>query len=334
MTQSSHIKNMKHLLLSEKWRPKKIEDMVLLPRIKSMFETGLNQNVILYGSFGTGKTTLARILIGKWSKSSAYLELNSSFYTSIDVLRGKIDDFCSKVHMGFDLGEDYSSDSIKYVFLDEFERTSSLYQDALKAYIEEYSTKNVRFIFTTNHINKVSPGIRSRLIEVNFDCQNKEEEKTLKNIFFKRLRDEICPTENLQLSKEDLIRIINSKFPDFRSVLIHLDKIKNGGSVDSSTSNYDIKFKEDFYKFILDNNNTYETIYHFVMDNFGPDRIPIMISLLGRPFTEWLVSKKITSEKLFSINYVVTDYGKNFDSCTDPIILGMTIIGKVRDIYF
>ena len=49
------------------------------------------------------------------------------------------------------------------------------YQDALKAYIEEFSSKNVRFIFTTNHINKVSQGIRSRLVEVNFDCQNQEE---------------------------------------------------------------------------------------------------------------------------------------------------------------
>ena len=146
---------MKNLLLSEKWRPKTIEDVILLPRIRKIFENGLNQNVILYGHFGTGKTTIARILIGKYLKNTPHIELNSSFYTSIDVLRSKIDDFCSKVYMGFDMDSDIPKDSIKYVFLDEFERTSTQYQDALKAYIEEFSTKNVRFILTTNHINKV-----------------------------------------------------------------------------------------------------------------------------------------------------------------------------------
>ena len=72
---------MKNLLLSERWRPKTIEETILLPRIRSLFQNGLQQNVILYGSFGTGKTTLARILIGKYSKDKPYLELNSSFYT-------------------------------------------------------------------------------------------------------------------------------------------------------------------------------------------------------------------------------------------------------------
>jgi len=151
---------MKNLLLTERWRPKKLEDVILLPRIKNLFKDGLNNNYIFCGHFGTGKTTLARILIGKYTKDKPFLEINSSFYTSIETLRTKIDEFCSKVYMGFDLETDITSDSIKYVFLDEFERTSIQYQDALKAYIEEYSKKNVRFLFTTNHINKVSPGIR------------------------------------------------------------------------------------------------------------------------------------------------------------------------------
>ena len=108
---------MKHLLLSEKYRPKTLEEIILLPRIRKTFENGLNQNVILYGHYGTGKTTLARILIGKYTKDKPYLELNSSFYTSIDVLRGKVDDFCSNIYMGFDLKSNISKDETKYVFL-------------------------------------------------------------------------------------------------------------------------------------------------------------------------------------------------------------------------
>ncbi len=82
------------LLLWEKWRPKNMEDVILLPRIRKHFENGVNQNYIFYGNYGTGKTSLARILIGKYSKDKPYLEINSSLYTSIDVLRTEIEDFC------------------------------------------------------------------------------------------------------------------------------------------------------------------------------------------------------------------------------------------------
>ena len=87
------------LLLWEKWRPKSIEDIVLLPRIRKNFENGINGNYIFYGHYGTGKTSLARILIGKYTKDKPFLELNSSLFTSIDVLRTQIEDFCKYTPM-------------------------------------------------------------------------------------------------------------------------------------------------------------------------------------------------------------------------------------------
>ena len=169
---------MKELLLSEKYRPKTIDDTILLPRIKSLFKDGLNKNVIFYGHFGTGKTSLARILIGKYTMESPYMELNCSMETSIDVLRSKVDTFCSSVAMGFDvLNENHKKDDIKYVFLDEYERMSVQAQDAFKVFVEEYSAKNVRFILVTNHINKISQGVLSRFSRINFDPENLEEEK-------------------------------------------------------------------------------------------------------------------------------------------------------------
>ena len=139
----------KNLLLWEKYRPKSIDDIILLPRIKSHFENGITKNYILTGHYGTGKTSLARIIIGKYSKDKAFLEINSSLYTSIDTLRNDIEKFCKTQPMI------ESDDPIKYIFLDEFERVSSQYQDALKAFVEQYH-KNVRFILTTNHLNKIS----------------------------------------------------------------------------------------------------------------------------------------------------------------------------------
>jgi replication-associated recombination protein RarA len=326
---------MKQLLLTEKWRPKNLSDVILLPRIRKIFENGLTQNVILYGHFGTGKTTLARILIGKYSKSTPFLELNSSFYTSIDTLRSKIDDFCSKVYMGFDLDNDsYSKDTTKYVFLDEFERTSTQYQDALKAYIEEFSAKGVRFILTTNHINKVSPGIRSRLIEVDFDCQSAEEEKYLKNEIAKKIIKEIAPTENFKISKEDTIKIVTKKFPDFRAILIELEHFKHTGSENNSLSNLDLKVRNELYNLVFDKSKNFEEIYHFVNDNFGVDKIDIMINLFGREFINWtLTEKKENIEKLFQVAYIVTENFKLLETNTDPIIVGITVIGKIRDIF-
>lgn len=324
---------MKNLLLSERWRPKNLEDIILLPRIRKIFENGLNNNVVLYGHFGTGKTTLSRILIGKYTKDKPFLELNSSFYTSVDTLRTKIDEFCSKVYMGFDLDKDIDRDETKYVFLDEFERTSIQYQDALKAYIEEFSRKNVRFIFTTNHINKVSPGIRSRLIEVNFDCQTPEEERFLKQEIYKKVKNKICPEEGFDIGKDELVKIINKKFPDFRSILIELDNFKITGTL-VTTSTTNLKLKNDTYSLIYDKTKTYEDIYHFLMANFGPEKIDELLNLFGRQFIDYSLAEKRTNiEKLFQVNYIICEHQHLLETNTDPIILGMTVVGKIRDLF-
>lgn len=324
---------MKNLLLSERWRPKNIDDVILLPRIKKQFETGLNNNYIFYGSFGTGKTTLARILIGKYSKDRPFLEINSSFYTSIEVLRTKIDDFCSKVYIGIDLDKEIQKDEVKYVFLDEFERTSIQYQDALKAYIEEYSKKNVRFILTTNHINKVSPGIRSRLIEINFDCASQDEERHLKQEIYKKIKTKICPQENIDISKEVLVKIINTKFPDFRSILIELDSFKLTGNINNGTQ-INSKLKDDTFNIIFDKSKTFEHIYHFLVEEWGQDNIGELFDTFGSPFINYTISnKKESVERLFQVSYIVSDYKHLLETSTDPIILGITLIGKIRELF-
>ena len=309
------------LLLWEKWRPKTIEDIILLPRIRKELESGVNQHYIFHGHYGTGKTSLARILIGKYSKETPYLELNCSMDTSIDVLRTEIDNFCKFTPM-----METNSD-IKYVFLDEFERVSGNFQDAFKAFIERYN-KNVRFIITTNHINKISDGLKSRIKQIGFDCQNIEEERFLKQEIYKKIINEVLPKEDTEIPKEDLINIITKKFPDFRSVLVEVQSYLDTGSI-SDVSN---KVKLELYNTLYEDLD-FEKTYHFLMSNFGAEKIDVMIKLLGKPFIDWCITEKRESvNKLFETAYVIADYSSKLEGATDPLILGITIIGKFRDI--
>ena len=317
--------SVKSLLLWEKYRPKNLDDIILLPRIRKYFENGVTQNYIFYGHFGTGKTSLARILIGKYTKDKPFLELNSSLYTSIDVLRSEIEDFCKFSPM-------MESDSdVKFIFLDEFERVSAEFQDAFKAFIEKYN-KNVRFIITTNHINKISDGIKSRIPQINFDCQNTEEEKYLKQEIYKRITNNILSKEGKQISKEDLVSIINKKFPDFRSIVVEVQNYIETGSLGSNTSNVSNKIKLDLYNCIYDKSLDYEKIYHFLMSNFGPEKIDVMIKLLGKPFIDWSISENKNVDKLFECNFIIADYSSKLETNPDPIVLGLTIIGTFREI--
>jgi len=253
----------KNLLLWEKYRPKKIEDVILPPRIINQFENGVSRNYIFHGHYGTGKTTLARILIGKYSKDKPFLEINSSLYTSIETLRNDVENFCKTQPMI------ESSDSYKYVFLDEFERVSSSYQDALKAFIEQYH-KNVRFILTTNHISKISDGIKSRFTSIDFDCLDLSEEKLLKQELYKKITNVIVPNEGIQISKDILVNII---------------------------------------------------------------KVDVLFKLLGREFINWSITQKRENiEKLFNLNYIISELNFKLETNTDPIILGMTLLGKFREI--
>lgn len=317
--------SVKSLLLWEKWRPRTFEDIILLPRIRKQFELGVTQHYIFYGHYGTGKTSLARILVGKYTKESAFMEVNCSEETSIDFLRDEISNFC-KTRPMFETDSD-----IKYVFLDEFERVSTNFQDAFKAFIERYNDK-VRFIITTNHIEKIGGGLKSRIKSIDFDCQNIEEERFLKKEMFLRIQNTILPSENKEVGKEDLVRIVTKKFPDFRSILVELqDFLETGNS--SLTGNVSNKVKQELYNSIFDYDSDYDKTYHFLMGTFGPEKIDQMIKLLGRPFVEYISEKQShLIPKLFECNYVISDYSTKLESNTDPIILGMTIIGKFRDI--
>jgi replication-associated recombination protein RarA len=315
----------KNIILWEKWRPKKMEDIILLPRIKNRFNDGVTQHYIFHGHFGTGKTSLARILIGEYSKNTAFMDVNCSEETSIDFLRDEISKFCKTIPM-FETNSDD-----KFVLLDEFERISPQYQDALKAFIEKYNNKGVKFIMSTNHLDKVKGGMISRIKMIDFDCQNIEEERYMKQEIYKRIMNVILPAEEQNMSKEQLVPIINRWFPDFRKILVEVDDFLVSGGDSTEGGNVSVKDKNELYS-ILHGDSDYDTIYHFIMNTFGPDKVSEMLKLMGRPFVDWCVENNRFVDKLFECNHIIAEYVPLLETNTDPVIVGMSAIGKFREI--
>lgn len=307
-------------LFWKKYRPKTIEEIILLPRIKKSIENGLKNNMIFYGGYGMGKTALAQILL----KNNPHIKFNASFHTSIDNLRYDVEEFCSKMSM-FDGAND-----MKIVFLDEIERTSAQYQDALKGFIEEYE-RNVRFIATTNHIQKVEQGVLSRFISIDFNPQNNDEIHFLKTEYAKKLK-KIAELEDIGIEARDIVGIVNKNFPDMRQMVNIMQHIKETGEINFNSAAFQTQMKDDLFKHIMLNKN-FQDNYNFVMSTFGAENVVDMVYLLGRPFIEHAISQKSELlDNMQDIVEVVTEYADMLPDTLDPIVLGVSLLGKVQKI--
>lgn len=310
-------------LLWEKYRPQTIEEIILLPRIRGEIKDGLvNSNLILYGHFGTGKTTLAKILV----KNKPVMYFNTSLDTGIETLRNDISDHVNTISSIFD-----PVDTFKYVFLDEFEEASPKYQNALKAFIEEYSS-NVRFIFVTNHIHKVEPGIISRCTQLDFNPNSEEEIKWWKIECKKRLIY-ISDKENIKIEELDVKKIVSHNFPDLRKMVEILSSIKRTGVIDYSITTFDSELKVKLYNVI--NSGTIVDIQKFVMDNYGPEKISELFNLCGRPLLEVLIKKRkdlMSTEVFGDIYNIVSEHSMWLSTIKggDPVVTATSCLSNIK----
>jgi len=280
-----------HLLWVEKYRPSKVEDCILPEATKATFQEYVNRkeipNLLLSGTAGVGKTTIARALCEE--VGCDYIIINGSDESGIDVLRTKIKGFASSVSL---LG------GRKVIIIDEADYLNpNSTQPAFRGVIEEFAN-NCSFIFTCNYKNRIIAPLHSRCTVIDFRLQNGEKAK-MASAFMKRI-DTVLKNEKVEFDPKVLAEVITKHFPDYRRVLNELQRYSSFGKIDVGILSADANLKiKDLLGWIKDKNfnevrkwvsnnsdNDVNLIYREIYDNLyevlKKDSIPAAVILLAK----------------------------------------------------
>ena len=275
---------MNNTLWVEKYRPTKIEDCILPDEIKTTFQSivdsGEIPNLLLTGSPGIGKTTVAKALCNQLDCD--WLMINGSDEgRMIDTLRTTVVNYASTVSL---------SGGKKVIVIDEADyMNKDSVQPALRGVIEEFS-KNCRFIFTCNFKNRIIPALHSRCSVVDFRI-SKDAKPALGMEMLTNVK-RILNKEGVEYEESVLVQLVLKYFPDFRRVINELQKYSLNGIIDedilkqSSDENFNELFvalkEKDFSsmrKWVaqnIDNDHVrlYRQIYDTLNNRFEKKSIP------------------------------------------------------------
>ena len=284
---------MSDFLWVEKYRPKKISECILTEDLKETFTQFLKQkeipNLLLTGTAGTGKTTVARALCEELGAD--YIIINGSDEgRQIDTLRNKIKNFASTVSLT-------EKSNHKVVIIDEADyMNADSVQPALRNFIETFYN-NCRFIFTCNYVNKIIPALHSRCTVIDFKIVNGQKVKTA-TAFMKRLEG-VLKSENIEFDKKVLSELIQKYYPDFRRTINELQRYSVRGKIDSgilfslseaNTKELIVSLKDkrfnDMRKWVVQNLDKeasflFRTIYDVLYTSLDSKSIPQAILILA-----------------------------------------------------
>lgn len=291
----------------EKYRPSNLQEILLTDEIQNYF-TSIKEdipNILFYGNAGTGKTTLAKILVKDVLKCQ-YLYINASDENGIDTIRNKVISFAQV--RSFD-------GQRKVIILDEFCGMTVDAQRILRNVMEEYH-ETTRFILTANYSNKIIEPIKSRCILIELKTSFEDILKRCVSILVK---------EKIEISDEEKKKInqfISSRYPDMRRIINDLQRFSVSGKFkiletdkisNFAQSVYDKLFSKisslEIRKYVIESevdfNNNYQLLLKSLFEIFYNADIPENIKK---------VSLLDIGEHMYKDNFVV-DHEINFYCC-------------------
>ena len=257
-------KLMNDILWVEKYRPKLVGQCVLPDNTQKVFseivEKGEIPNLLLTGSPGIGKTTIAKALCNQLECD--WLMINGSDEgRMIDTLRTTITNFASTVSL---------SGGKKVLIIDEADYMNpESVQPAMRGSIEQFA-QNCRFIFTCNFKNRIIPALHSRCSVVDFKI--KKDDKPLLAQKFLSIATGILEKESVKYKPDVVAQLIMKYFPDFRRVLNELQKHAVGGTIDENilTQASEENLKE---LFVALKKKDFNTMRKWVAENIDNDHV-------------------------------------------------------------
>ena len=239
-----------HGLLVEKYRPTNIDNYVGNESIKKSISNYISQNdiqnLIFYGPAGTGKTTLAKLIVK--NIECDYIYINASDERGIETIRDKVSGFASTM----------SFKPLKVVILDEADFLTIQAQASLRNVIETFS-RTTRFILTCNFIERVIDPLQSR-------CQTLKVIPPSKLDIVKHLK-KVTDKEEIKVNVNDLAIVVNNNYPDVRKMLntIQVSTTDNTLNLDTTalvSSNYMTKVLKE----LIEDKPRFNTIRQIIVD--------------------------------------------------------------------
>lgn len=303
------VDNLKTILWEEKYRPQNLKELIVPQRIRTIFEKGVIQSMLLYGTAGIGKTSAAKAICKQFQHNTLYLNMSET--TGVDTIRDTIMEFAMNQSIL------HYDNPIKVVILDEMDGMSQQAYAALRATMEKCSV-NTRFIGTCNYVEKIPDPIQSRFLMIDFNFTADEMKEMMKGQLL-RVK-EICKNEGLNITNDAIGKLVKTYFPDFRGIVKKLQRflLENKRNIEESDIKDSASEYTELYEMIINSDNPVEN-YKFVMKNYS-NCVDEAIASLGHPFIVYIMKTRPNLiGKIPIIGVINAKYQQNFRLCIDPV---------------
>lgn len=209
----------------EKYRPSCLEECILPKAMMKIFKGYVEKkempNLMLTGFQGTGKTTLAKVMVKELNADSMFVDCSTD--NGKAMIETQVVPFASTMSLG-------NQESVKIIICDEADGLSAAAQKSFRPIIEKYAL-TTRFIFTANYPEKIIPALKSRCACFDFS-QKKTEKPQMMAATMKRCK-QILDDNKIKYDAKVLGMFIAKWHPDFRRILNELQSYATGnGAID------------------------------------------------------------------------------------------------------